>query len=67
MSANTRLQEMQSALKKRGLRDVKFFFSPGMLSKPSSVVAGNVADFLDAYLKGRSKSIEKIGDAPVAK
>lgn len=67
MSANNRLQDMQLALKKRGLRDVKFFFAPAMLSKPSSVVASNVADFVDAYLKGRSKLVERIGDAPVAK
>ena len=65
MSANTRLQEMQSALEKRGVKDVKFCFSSKALaSKPSSEVSSGVADFLDAYLCGRSTKVERIGDAP---
>ena len=66
MSANKRLQEMQSALVKRGVRDVKFCFSPGLSKMPYSEVASRTADLLDAYLRGRFQELEKIGDAPVA-
>lgn len=63
MSANERLQTMQTALLERGVQDVKFCFSLGMQGMPSSVVAGSVADFLDAYLKGRSTVVDRIGDS----
>ena len=62
--ANERLREMQSALTERGVNDVKFCFNLNLAEKPSSTVISDVADFLDAYLKGRSKVVEKIGDAP---
>ena len=65
MSANDRLQTMQSALKARGLRDVKFCFSLKLAAMPGSVVAGGVADFLDAYLKDRAETVERIGDSAV--
>ena len=66
MSANQRLLKMQSALKERGLRDVKFCFSATKLAElPSSQVANSVADFLEAYYNGRYKVVEKIHDAPV--
>ena len=65
MSATTRLQEMQSALEKRGVKDVKFCFnSADLVSKPSAEVSSSVADFLDAYLCGRSTRVDRIGDAP---
>lgn len=63
--ANERLREMQSALTERGVTDVKFCFSLGLAQKPSSEVSNSVADFLDSYLKGRSKVVDKIGDAPI--
>lgn len=62
MSAGDRLQAMQSALEKRGVRDVKFFFKLGMKEMPRSDVRNGVADFLDAYVKGRSKKVTRIGD-----
>jgi len=66
MGANKRLQDMQSALLKRGVRDVKFCFSPGLSKMPYSEVASRTADFVDAYLRGRFQPLDKIGDAPVA-
>lgn len=65
MSANNRLQNMQSALEQRGLRDVKFCFSLTLNATPASAVASSVADFLDAYLKSRFKEVERIGDSVV--
>lgn len=57
---------MQSALKERGLRDVKFFFSPVALAgQAPSQVANSTADFLEAYLNERYDVVEKIHDAPV--
>jgi hypothetical protein len=62
MSAGDRLLMVQSALEKRGVRDVKFFFKLGMSATPRSEVRSGVADFLDAYVKGRSSKVERIGD-----
>jgi hypothetical protein len=63
MSANERLQSMQTALTERGVQDVKFCFSLSMQEMPGSVVASSVSDFLDAYLKGRSTVVDRIGDS----
>ena len=65
MSANKRLDGMRSALLERGVTDVKFCFSWRLEKTPSSQVAANVADFLDAYLKERSTSVDRIGDSLV--
>jgi hypothetical protein len=62
MSAEDRLQAVQSALEVRGACDVKFFFKLGMQETPRSEVRNGVADFLDAYVKGRLKEVERIGD-----
>jgi hypothetical protein len=64
MSADSRLDEVQAALKKRGVRDVKFCF---FLSdeKPSSEVVTDAATFLQAYLEeGQHTAVEGIGDSP---
>jgi hypothetical protein len=63
MSAKDRLQEMQSLLERRGVRDVKFFFKLGLLEIPNSQVRNGAADFLDAYIKERYKKVERIGDS----
>lgn len=66
MSAKERLQEVQSVLEKRGVRDVKFCFAPGAASKmPLSAFQNSVADFFDAYLKGRYTVKPRVGDAPI--
>lgn len=67
MSAANRLQGVQSALEQRGVRDVKFCFSLNMAEKPGSEVAVSVAGFLDAYLKGRYREVERIGDSVLTK
>lgn len=63
MSANDRLNNVQEALEKRGVRDVKFFFNLSLAAIPSSEVSNGAADFLDAYLKARSKTVDRIGDS----
>lgn len=63
--ANECLHELQAALQQRGMRDVKFFFQPGLDAVPGSEVASGVANFLDAYVKGRMKSIDRVGDMPI--
>jgi hypothetical protein len=57
MSAKERLQEVQTALEKRGVRDVKFFFafSP---RKATSEVANDAAKLLGSYLDGKIKSVK---------
>lgn len=59
------LQNAQAALEKGGVRDVKFFFKLGLSETPRSDVRIGVANFLDAYIKGRYKQLDRIGDAPV--
>lgn len=67
MSAKERLQDAQSVLEKRGVQDVKFCFAPGAASKmPLSDFQNSVADFLDAYLKGRYKVVSSVGDVPIS-
>jgi hypothetical protein len=63
MSANNRLKSVQESLEKHGVHDVKFFFDLRLPAIPSSEVGNGAADFLDAYLKGRSKSVDRIGDS----
>lgn len=65
MSAYQGLQRAQSALEERGVRDVKFFFKLGVSETPRSEVRTGVAGFLDAYIKGRYKKLERIGDSPL--
>lgn len=66
MSAKERLQEVQSVLVKRGVRDVKFCFAPGSAGKmPLSDFQNSVADFLDSYLHGRFEKVARVGDAPI--
>ena len=51
-SVEDRLGKCQDALRKQGLKDVKFFF--GSLSeKPPSRVASDVAEVLEAVLAGK--------------
>jgi predicted xylose isomerase-like sugar epimerase len=67
MGAKERLQNVQSVLEKRGVRDVKFCFAPGAASKmPLSDFQNSVADFFDAYLKERFVVVPRVGDAPIA-
>lgn len=66
MSAKERLQEVQSLLQQREVRDVKFCFAPGAPSKmPLSDFQNSVADFFDAYLNGRVTAMSRVGDAPI--
>lgn len=65
MSANERLEQAQAALCERGVRDVKFVFAPGVTAVPLSEVQVKVFDFVDAYLKGRSTPVMRVGDAPI--
>jgi hypothetical protein len=60
-----RLQVLQTALERRGVRDVKFCFQLGLDAVPRSEVASGVASFLEAYVNGRMSTVERIGDAPI--
>jgi hypothetical protein len=66
MSSKDRLQHVQSLLEERGVLDVKFFFKLGVAEVPNSQVRNGVANFLDAYLKGRYKKVDRIGDSLLA-
>ena len=62
MNAKARLQSLQAALKERGAEDVKFCFA-ALSEKPLSQVASEVADALDAYLKGNTNDLPPLGDS----
>ncbi len=57
-----RLDRVQAELKKRGFKDVKFFFGP-IGNKPLSEVANEAANFLEAILNGRTRPLPKFGDS----
>lgn len=61
MSTNV-LDVAQAALDSRGLRDVKFFFSLDVQSKPNSDVAKEVAYVLNTYERGDRVKMEPFGD-----
>lgn len=62
MNANHRLLDVQSALQQRGVTDVKFCFSLGLAQMANSEVISNVADYLQAYLDGKSATLVDVGD-----
>lgn len=61
MSAETRLQVLETALRERGVVDVKFFFSKDGAT-PTKVVS-DVANVLEAMLADRTIPFEGIGDS----
>lgn len=63
MSEKDRLQSLQAELVRRGVTDVKFFFS-ACGDKPLTMVVHQISDVLDAYLKGRFKPMQRLEDVP---
>lgn len=63
MSANntTKLQTLESALKARGVVDVKFFFDHAM--KPMTGVVEEVQEMLNAMLEDRFDKASPLGNA----
>ncbi len=60
MSAQNRLQKMQTALEQRGVKDVKFFFRPTVdLGK----LTADVSDALSAAIDGKVKPLPLFGDS----
>jgi len=59
------LRMVKSLLEKRGVLDVKMYFHHGVRGFPPSDVMNSTCDFLDAYLHGRYKTVEKLHDAPI--
>ena len=63
MSATEKLRGLESALKQRGVVDVKFFFSKD--GATPTKVANDVVNVLDAMLKNRTYKFDGIGDSAV--
>ena len=63
MDANERLNNAQSALTQRGVRDVKFFFDPQAGSALPSDVKNDAANVLDSFLRGEAKAMPSFSDA----
>ena len=61
MSTNS-LQAVQATLNDRGVRDVKFFFSPEMGSMALSDAKDMLAGVLSSYLNSEKKPFSGIGD-----
>lgn len=66
MSTNQRLQEVQSALEQRGVRDVKFFFKLEANAMPASEVKNSVTGVLEQYLAGKCAPMGKLGDSNIS-
>lgn len=60
MSDRDRLQALSAALASRGVVDIKLTLSPEAAGTPFETVAGDVADFLEAYMRGEARPIEFI-------
>lgn len=57
MDPKSRLQDVQSVLEKRGMRDVKFLFNVKAQSEMPSAVKNDVADIMEKYLAGHKTSM----------
>jgi hypothetical protein len=57
------LNDCEEELRKRGVQDIKFFFSPGVSAFPLSEVREGVREFLSDYLNGNYKVVKKINDS----
>ena len=62
MDARERLQGLQSALKERGVQDVKFCFAQDK-SVPMSHIQKDVATALQAYIDRKFHPLPKAGDS----
>lgn len=60
-----RLEEISKELKRREVQDVKFTWDPDFRKLNVEELKHSVADFLDAYLDGRYKIMENVGDSPL--
>lgn len=56
-TAKDRLDAVTAELKRRGVVDVKLTLSPEAKNHPFEEVAGQVASFLEAYLRGEAKPV----------
>lgn len=61
-SVSVRLWNAECALRDRGIRDVKFVFSPGITGCLPTEVKVQAAEFLEAYLAGKYSILEGVGD-----
>ena len=57
------LQEVQTKLNNRGLKDVKLFFSLNVSSKANTNVLKEVAYVLNTYERGDFVAMEPFGDS----
>lgn len=57
MNASERLDNVDSALAERGVRDVKFFFDASAFSTLASDVKKDVAYMLEQYVAGNTRDI----------
>ena len=62
MNAKERLQALEAALKKRGVVDVKFFFTT-TADGALSTITNDVADALDDVLAGRVEKFDGLNDS----
>lgn len=64
MNSSNELREVQKRLNDRGVRDVKFFFTPSVMTMTNSVLKQDVAYLLGTYLDGYKVPLERFGDTP---
>lgn len=64
MAQKTELLQLTADLKSRGVRRVSLCFSPRVSAMPRAQAVKGVQDFLQAYLDGRFRALDCLGDAP---
>ncbi|MEJ2790078.1 MULTISPECIES: hypothetical protein [unclassified Pseudoxanthomonas] len=61
MNAKAQLQTLESALRERGVVDVKFFFDHN--NKPLTSVVSEVVDLFEAVLGSRFDNLKPLNDS----
>lgn len=65
MNAKERLQKVQATLVERGVKDVKFFVNLGTETSVSAL-ANDVADVLEAVVRGDARAINSFAELNAA-
>lgn len=63
MNGANELDNVQKRLNEKGVRDVKFFFTPNVKTMTKSVLKQDVAYVLSTYLDGYKTPLSKFGDS----
>lgn len=64
-AAQIRAQLLQKKLHENGIIGINFTFAPGVEQQKPAKIMQEVCDFLDTYLEGRYKPLDRIDETPL--